>query len=134
MDTNLWYFIYCRVILEKNQTRETVESEYKKYIPKECIKRHAFFIKKPIRNALEICASSLHDASYVKEQYLKQFECIAPNYPYEEYKASMDKEDSNTSIKVLLRINAENVRYCETDIGTWKILCAIEDLCFISIR
>ncbi|KAK2578134.1 hypothetical protein KPH14_012606 [Odynerus spinipes] len=98
-----------RVMLEKRVPREIVESDYKKYIPKECIKRHAFFIKKPIHNALGRISG--HDASYVKEQYLKQFECMAPNYPYEEYKALMDK-----------------------DSGTWNQLCAIEDLCFISIR
>lgn len=119
-------------MLEKGIPQEIVESDYKKYIPKECIKRHAFFIKKPIHNALQRISG--HDASYVKEQYLKQFECMAPNYLYEEYKALMDKGVPNPPAKVLLRVNVDQVKYCEVDNGGWNILCAIEDLCFISIR
>lgn len=118
-------------MLEKQLPRETVESDYKKYIPKECVKRHAFFIKKPIRNALGRLSG--HDASHVKEEYLKQFECMAPNYPYEEYKAFMDKPGHDPPTKVLLRVKIEEVKYYDTDIREWNILCAIEDLCFISI-
>ncbi|KMQ94378.1 tyrosine-protein kinase hopscotch [Lasius niger] len=123
-----------RVMLEKQLSRETVESEYKKYIPKECIKRHAFFVKKPIYNALAEISGEHLDASYVKEQYLQQFEGMAPNYLYEEYKALMDKGVPNPAVKVLLRVNREEIKYSETDTDDWKILCAIEDLCFISIR
>lgn len=121
-------------MLEKQLSRETVESEYKKYIPKECIKRHAFFVKKPIYNALAEISGEHLDASYVKEQYLQQFEGMAPNYLYEEYKALMDKGVPNPAVKVLLRVNREEIKYSETDTDDWKILCAIEDLCFISIR
>lgn len=124
-----------RVMLEKGIPRETVESEYRKYIPRECIKRHAFFIKKPIHNALlEICKISGYDANYVKEQYLKQFECMAPNYPYEEYEALMDRDLQNPPIKVTLRVNVDEVKYCELNVASWVTLCAIEDLCFVSIR
>ncbi|CAL7948800.1 unnamed protein product [Xylocopa violacea] len=121
-----------RVMLEKGVPRETVESEYRKYIPKECIKRHAFFIKKPIHNAL--CKISGYDANYVKEQYLKQFECMAPNYPYEEYEALMDRGLQNVPAKITLRVNVDEVKYCETIGTSWITLCAIEDLCFVSIR
>ncbi|CAK9807573.1 Tyrosine-protein kinase hopscotch [Anthophora plagiata] len=121
-----------RVMLEKGVPRETVESEYRKYIPKECIKRHAFFIKKPIHNALRKISG--YDANYVKEQYLKQFECMAPNYPYEEYEALMDRDLQNPPAKVTLRVNVDEVKYCETIATSWTILCAIEDLCFVSIR
>ncbi|XP_043290064.1 tyrosine-protein kinase JAK2 isoform X2 [Venturia canescens] len=120
-----------RIMLEKDIPREIVESDYKKYIPKECIKRHSFFIKKPIHNAL--ARISGHDASYVKEQYLNQFESMAPNYPCEEYKALMDKEIP-TPLRVLLRVSMSDVKYCETENGIWHTLCAFEDLCFISIR
>lgn len=41
-----------RVMLEKDIPQETVESDYKKYIPKEVLKRHAFFIKKPVHESL----------------------------------------------------------------------------------
>ncbi|XP_014484244.1 PREDICTED: tyrosine-protein kinase hopscotch [Dinoponera quadriceps] len=120
-----------RVMLEKQLPRETVESDYKKYIPKECVKRHAFFIKKPIRNALGRLSG--HDASHVKEEYLKQFECMAPNYPYEEYKAFMDKLGPDPPAKILLRVKIEEVKFYDTDSREWNTLCAIEDLCFISI-
>lgn len=127
-------FLSCRVMLEKQLPREIIESEYKKYIPKECIKRHAFFVKKPIYNALAEISGEHLDASYVKEQYLQQFESMAPNYLYEEYKALMDKGVPNPPAKVLLRVNREEIKYCETDTDDWKTLCTIEDLCFISIR
>ncbi|XP_025075484.1 tyrosine-protein kinase hopscotch [Pogonomyrmex barbatus] len=120
-----------RVMLEDKLSREIVESDYKKYIPKECIKRHAFFIRKPIHNALTKLSG--YDAAYVKEQYLKQFERMAPNYPYEEYTAIMDKDLSNIKIKVLLRITIEQIRYCEIDIGTWKTVCTIADISTLSI-
>ncbi|XP_070150583.1 tyrosine-protein kinase hopscotch [Polyergus mexicanus] len=121
-----------REMLEKQLPRETVESEYKKYIPKECIKRHAFFVKKPIYNALAGISKEHLDASYVKQQYLQQFENMAPNYLCEEYKAIMNKVPNPPS-EVLLRVNREELKYSETDIDDWKTLCAIEDLCFISI-
>lgn len=50
-----------RVMLEKDIPKEIVESEYKKYIPKEVIKRHAFFIKKPIRETLVKLQKTKHD-------------------------------------------------------------------------
>ncbi|EZA58280.1 hypothetical protein DMN91_006513 [Ooceraea biroi] len=126
-----------RVMLEEQLSQEVVESDYKKYIPKECVRRHAFFVKKPIHRAFTLLAQlSGHDASYVKEEYLKQFECMAPNYPYEEYKALMDKGVPNPPAKVLLRVNIEELKYCEVHASNtaWNTLCAIEDLCFISIR
>lgn len=121
-----------RVMLEKKLPRETVESEYRKYIPRECIKRHAFFIKKPIHNALRKISG--YDANYVKEQYLKQFESMAPNYPYEEYEALMDRGLQNPPAKVILRVNVDEIKYSETLATPWTTLCAIEDLCFVSIR
>ena len=118
-------------MLEKKVSRESVESDYKKYIPKECIKRHSFFIKKPIHNAL--ARLSGHDASYVKEQYLKQFEIMAPNYPCEEHKALLQKGIENSLSRVVLRVNADRIDYCEVD-EKWITLCTIEDLCTVSIR
>lgn len=51
-----------RVMLEKDIPRETVESDYKKYIPKEVIKRHSIFIKKPIHDTLGKIKKAGHDA------------------------------------------------------------------------
>lgn len=118
-------------MLENGVTQETVESNYKLYIPKECIKRHSFFIKKPIHNALSRISG--HNSDFVREQYLNQFESMAPNYLSEDYKAVMESE---STIRVLLRINAAEIKYCAADEnnGSWKSLCAIEDLCFASAR
>lgn len=51
-----------RVMLEKDIPKETVVSDYKKYIPKEVIKRHSIFIKKPIQDTLGKIKKAGHDA------------------------------------------------------------------------
>lgn len=51
-----------RVMLEKEIVQETVENDYKKYVPKEVLKRHPFFIKKPIHDTLSKIKKSGHDA------------------------------------------------------------------------
>lgn len=51
-----------RVMMEKDISRETVEGDYKKYIPKEVLKRHSFFVKKPIHDALGKLQKSERDA------------------------------------------------------------------------
>lgn len=123
-----------RVTIEKELSREAVESDYKKYIPKECIKKHSFFIKKPIRNAL--AGLSGHDAAFVREQYLKMFETMAPNYLCEEFKAIMDKGQGESASRVMLRVHPMKIEYYSTDENSleWQLVCAIEDLCFVSIR
>lgn len=52
-----------RVMLEKDIPRGTVESEYRKYIPKEVLKRHTFFVKHPIKDTLRMLEKSTHEAS-----------------------------------------------------------------------
>lgn len=47
-----------RVMLEKEIPKEAVESEYRKYVPKEVWKRHAFFTRKPIRDNLRLLEKS----------------------------------------------------------------------------
>ncbi|CAG9828556.1 unnamed protein product [Diabrotica balteata] len=127
-----------RVMLEKDIPRETVESEYKKYIPREVIKRHAFFIKKPIHETLGKLQKSDHDASYVKTEYLKQLETLAPEYLSESYKAVVDQDGSicNIIIKVSPYHPTEpGVKYClESKKDQWNLICTIEDIGFVSIR
>lgn len=91
-----------RVMLEKDITRETVEADYKKYIPKEVLRRHHFFIKKPIHETLGQLQRSVHDEGYVKSEYLRQLETIAPEYLSEVYKADMDQE--GTICKVIIKV------------------------------
>ncbi|XP_023023371.1 tyrosine-protein kinase hopscotch isoform X3 [Leptinotarsa decemlineata] len=127
-----------RVMLEKDIPRESVENDYKKYIPKEVLKRHAFFIKKPIHDTLGKLQKSVHDASYVKAEYIRQLEIIAPEYLSESFKAVIDQDGSicNIIINVTPCQNAEpEVRYClESKKDQWFLICSIEDLGFISIR
>lgn len=51
-----------RVMLEEGLTKRAVESDYKKYMCKEVLKKHSFFLKKPINSTL----SSLQKAGYNK--------------------------------------------------------------------
>lgn len=96
-----------RVMLESGLSRDNVEGDYKKYIPKEVLKHHLFFVKKPIHDTLDSiqkgCRQGKHDALYVKNVYLKQFEALAPNYLCEEFRAAIDEAGSIRAI--VIRIN-----------------------------
>ncbi|XP_017778377.1 PREDICTED: tyrosine-protein kinase hopscotch [Nicrophorus vespilloides] len=127
-----------RVMLEKDIPRESVESEYKKYIPKEVLKKHMFFIKKPIHEILGKIGKSGHDAWYVKEEYLKQLEMMSSDYPIEEYKALTDQNGS--LVHIIIRVTPfhptePGVKYCiDSKREKWVLICSIEELGFISIR
>ncbi|KAF2897768.1 hypothetical protein ILUMI_08399 [Ignelater luminosus] len=127
-----------RVMLEKDIPREIVENDYKKYIPKEVIKRHSIFIKKPIHDSLGKINKSGHSACYVKMEYLKQLEIMAPEYLAEEYKALADRDGSVCSslVKVTPYHPTEpGIRICyESKREDWHHLCTIEELCYVSIR
>jgi Janus kinase 2 len=127
-----------RVMLEKDIPRETVENEYKKYIPKEVIKRHSFFIKKPIHDTLGKLQKSKLEAKYVKTEYLKQLDNIAPEYLSEVYKAVTEEDGSICSVfvKVASVVNVEtDIKYClESKKDVWHQICTIKELGFISIR
>ncbi|XP_063222235.1 tyrosine-protein kinase hopscotch [Bacillus rossius redtenbacheri] len=127
-----------RVMLEKGLDRQAVESNYKKYIPKEVIKHHLFFVKKPIHETLgKIRKDGRHDAWYVKAVYLKQFEDMAANYPSEEFRALMDEAGAVKSIWLRVAPFHEaqpGVAYRYGEKKEWLHLCSIEDLCFISVR
>ena len=104
-----------RVMLEKDIPRETVENEYKKYIPKEVLKRHSFFIKKPIHDTLGKLQKSVHDAKYVKAEYLKQLDIIAPEYLSEVYKAVTDEDGAVCSVFIKTTPNhptEPGIKYC----------------------
>lgn len=127
-----------RVMLEKDLPKESVESEYRKYIPKEALRRHYIFIKKPIHDSLGKIEKAGHDSWYVKMEYLKQLELMAPEYLAEEYKAVTDQDGaiSNIYVKVSpfhetqpgIRISFESKR------EQWQHICTIDELCYISIR
>lgn len=127
-----------RVMVEKDIPRDIVENDYKKYIPKEVIKRHSFFIKKPIHDSLGKIKKSGHDAWYVKAEYLKQLDAIAPEYLAEEFRAVTDQNGSvcNINIKVSpFHPSEPGIRICyDSKHDEWQQLCTINELCFISAR
>lgn len=93
-----------RVILETGASREAVESDYKKYIPKEVYNQHFFYAKKPMHDSLKIIEKNAkegkYDAWFVKDQYLKQLEALAPSYLSEEYKAFADEGGTIRGINI----------------------------------
>lgn len=96
-----------RVMLETGVSRDDIESDYKKYIPKEVLKHHKFFVKRPIHNTLDSiergAKKGKHDSWYVIKEYLKQFEDLAPNYLCEEFSASID--EANTIRPIIIKVN-----------------------------
>ncbi|KAJ8985905.1 hypothetical protein NQ317_010662 [Molorchus minor] len=127
-----------RVMLEKELPKGSVEKDYKKYIPKEVLKRHPFFIKKPIHDTLSKLQKSVDDASYVKAQYLKQLDNIAPEYLSETYKAILDHGDVSSIVIKLSPFDQDkpgiNLKYFTEAKKEWQVICRIEDLVVISIR
>ncbi|XP_045460768.1 tyrosine-protein kinase hopscotch isoform X2 [Harmonia axyridis] len=134
-----------RVMLEKDIPKEIVENEYRKYIPKEVLKRHAFFIKKPIRETLSKLQKTKHDVGFVKDEYLNQLNLLAPDYLSETYKAVMDQDGS--TIHILIKVSPPNsssendeanlaaIKYSlESKKDKWQLIGTIEDMAYVSIR
>lgn len=42
-----------RAMLQTGKTKENMVNDYKKFIPKEVLKHHKFFVKKPINDSLQ---------------------------------------------------------------------------------
>ncbi|XP_071446998.1 tyrosine-protein kinase hopscotch [Hetaerina americana] len=127
-----------RVMVEESVDISVVESDYKKYIPKEFVRRHPFFIKKPIHNSLEkIKNGGTRDPTYIKGEYLSQFEGIAPNYMIETYKAVTDYEGAPCHISLTVNpyhSDMPGVLFSTSGTKEWQLLCTIEDLCYLSAR
>lgn len=96
-----------RAILEEDKSRESVEQNYKQFMPKEVVKQHMFFLKKPVQETLKKIINNntvdTHYVSIIKESYLEQFNSIAPNYLEEEYKAIYNEKSD--SVNVTFRVN-----------------------------
>lgn len=96
-----------RAILEEDKSRETVEHNYKQFMPKEVVKQHMFFLKKPVQDTLKKIINNntvdTHYVSVIKESYLEQFNSIAPDYLEEEYKALHN--ENGCSVNVTFRVN-----------------------------
>ncbi|XP_050436831.1 tyrosine-protein kinase hopscotch-like [Adelges cooleyi] len=129
----------CRAILEEDKTRENVEQNYKQFMPKEVIKQHMFFLKKPVQETLKKIINNNtmddHYVSVIKDSYLDQFNSIAPDYLEEEYIALYN--ENGNSVNVTFKVNPfhskmPGVRMCTENRKEWVHLAAIEDLCFLS--
>ncbi|XP_075216229.1 tyrosine-protein kinase hopscotch [Lycorma delicatula] len=128
-----------RVMLDTGASRESVENNYKKYIPKEVLKRHNFFVKKPIRESMAqiVGKNNVRNVRNVMNIYLKFFKDLAPNYLTEEYNAFI--EDGTSRHDVVIKVDPYHeefpgVRYCYERKSEWNHLCSIEDLCYISVN
>ncbi|XP_026815515.1 tyrosine-protein kinase hopscotch [Rhopalosiphum maidis] len=128
-----------RSMLEEDKSRETVEQNYKHFMPQEVVKQHMFFLKKPVQETLKILINNNTIGTLyvpvIKESYLEQFNSIAPDYLEEEYKALYSENGS--SVNVAFRVNPfhsemPGIRMCTENRKEWVHLAAIEDLCFLS--
>ncbi|KAK9497663.1 hypothetical protein O3M35_004350 [Rhynocoris fuscipes] len=125
-----------REMLHTGKTKKTLIDDYKNYTPKEVLKRHFFFVKKPINDYLEkIEGLGIHREVNVKRSYLEQVEEMAPNYMSEEFDAQITE---GTIIKaVLISVNPfhrelPGIQFKYKGKKDWNHLCTIEDLCCIS--
>lgn len=130
-----------RALVEKNLQVENVLDDYKKFISKEVLKHHKFFIKKPIRDSLMAIVKHGHDAWFVKGEYLNGLNAMAPEYLTEEYTVIM--ETDGVAKRVCVRVSPYHkdypgIRICNAIESPnqkieWEHISSIEDLCFISI-
>ncbi|KAL1130072.1 hypothetical protein AAG570_013015 [Ranatra chinensis] len=127
-----------REMLEKGVSEDIVLSNYTKYVPKEILRQHIFFLKKPIQKKLMEMKKNLRFNSVnVKEAYIGEMEVIAPNYMTEEYEAEVEEADE-TKI-AMIRVNPfhkeiPGVQYQYVGKSEWNHICTIEDLCYVSLR
>ncbi|XP_073999772.1 tyrosine-protein kinase hopscotch [Rhodnius prolixus] len=127
-----------RAMLQTGKTKENMVNDYKKFIPKEVLKHHKFFVKKPINDSLQkIERLGIHRELNVKQSYLEQFEEMAPNYMSEEFDAQIAEA---TALKtVLICVNPfhrefPGIQYIYRGKKEWHHLCSFEDLCCISLH
>lgn len=127
-----------RAMLQTGKTKENMINDYKKFIPKEVLKHHKFFVKKPINDSLQkIERLGIHRELKVKQSYLEQFEEMAPNYMSEEFDAQIAEA---TALKaVVICVNPfhrefPGIQYMYRGKKDWNHLCSIEDLCCISLH
>lgn len=127
-----------RATMEDGVTKREVEKDYKKFFPNEVLRRHLFFIKKPVMDALNgIKMNTKPDACNVKKGYLDQFKNLAPRYLTEEYNALINEGDNVYSATINVDPFHEEspgmrIKYDGKD--EWLHTCTIDDLCYINIR
>lgn len=94
-----------RAIVEDNLTRQQVIKNYRNYVPTSVLRKHRFFLKKPVIQSFEEVRVKDCDVAYLKNAYLEQFEIITPNYLAEEFNALIVRNDNERLYSVVIRVN-----------------------------
>ncbi|GAB6032184.1 hypothetical protein CHUAL_010831 [Chamberlinius hualienensis] len=131
-----------RVTLEKDLTREIIERDFKKYIPRDALKSPflaSWGIKKAMHSALINLENGIKDAAFIKVQYINQLNELSPTYGREDYEVQVDKDGAVTEVKVAFEpFNKEKAGLWMYTKARRKMLpqhvCTIEELCFVSMR
>ncbi|XP_066255438.1 tyrosine-protein kinase hopscotch-like isoform X2 [Euwallacea similis] len=133
-----------RVVMENGVSKESVEEEYRKFVPKVLLKKHRFFVKKPIRTHLEKLEEAVKikpfGVDFLKSQYLGELDLIAPEYLSETYRALIDVEGRSCFITIKVtppNVPDSGVKYCwesKRDRQDWTHMCTVEELGFITTR
>ncbi|ERL90937.1 hypothetical protein D910_08279 [Dendroctonus ponderosae] len=117
-----------RYMLENSVPMQAVERDHKKFMNKEIVKRHRFYLSTPIHENLLKLNRNMKDQpnniSFVKEQYLLEVENRAPCYLQEIHEAMLDRTGPDGNQSLLVNIKTP----------TWIDLCTIEELGFIAFR
>lgn len=126
-----------RVMLETGTSKENLLVDYKKYVPKDVISFHKFFLKKPMKLKLAELEQTKMSSTTLKKIYLEQFDAMVPTYMTETYSAKMNEGIIEKDI--LLRVNPFHIdmpgvqfQYSGKDV--WNHLCSFDDLCCISLH
>ncbi|XP_066257100.1 tyrosine-protein kinase hopscotch-like [Euwallacea similis] len=133
-----------RVVMEKEVSVEAIEQDYRKFVPKVLLKKHRFFVKKPIRKNLVNLCKAVKDkpfsADFLKSQYLGEVDLIAPEYLSETFKAVIDVDGRSCYIIVKVtppHVPNSGVKYCwesKRNPQNWTHMCTIEELGFVTTR
>ncbi|XP_014245974.2 uncharacterized protein LOC106664605 [Cimex lectularius] len=127
-----------RVMIEKNLAIPMILNDYKRHIPKEILKHHKFFVKKPIFDSLtKLESTGNRDVLSVKYNYLFQFEGMAPNYLSEEFEGQIEDKGVFRSADLFVNIYSKErpgVSFCfKQGVEGVTHLCSIDDICCVSI-
>ncbi|XP_055846942.1 tyrosine-protein kinase hopscotch [Episyrphus balteatus] len=77
--------------IENKGTVESIERNYKDYLPPQIVKKHKFFAKNIIRNGFQAIRGTTQELKYVKSSYMHTFAGLAPNYLREYFNATVQR-------------------------------------------
>ncbi|KAG6456774.1 hypothetical protein O3G_MSEX009942 [Manduca sexta] len=125
-----------RAIAEEKLQLNDVVRNYKKYVPKEIVRRHGPVPKKYAHACLpQLCAVG-HNVNYVKNLYLQQLYGLAPNYLAEEFD-NVFWQNGGDVIPVRVMVtpfhpHQPGIRLYNTLKREWFHACTIEELIYLT--